>query len=588
VIAVQARANADVRAANKREREKFELAVQAIATFHTGVSEDFLLKEERFKSVRDRLLKAANDFYAKLAALLSKESDPSSRGALGQANFEAAVLTSKVGQKEAALAAHQQVLKYREGLAADPDASPALKIDLSRSLTSVAGLLCSTGQTDSGLATFRRAEETLAAVKSSDPTAVQDALAQCRVAHGNSLLVGGRHNEGLAVLRTGRAELESRAAVQRLSTEAQGQLARAVLLIASELRRMGQYAESEVDMRAAIAMQQNLAEDPREGASYRSGLAQTHANLAYLLRQLGRPREALAEYRLALAILQRVIDDQPAAIDLRVLEAFYHREIGRLLVDLGHRSVGYAELHSARAIEQKLADEQPAYTQCRESLAATHHAIGLWLARDGQPARALESYRAALAIHEKLMQQHPGNPEHREDFANDANDAAGALAKLGQTREARALCERALAINEALLRADAKSPLYSYLVAESLMRMGQVRRAQGDTAGAAEDWHWSASIYAARPQKDWEVRFFEACCRAGLAGLGGVPGSGVSTTEGIAEAETAMTNLRQALALGLTNFAWLRTESLLNPLRGRIDFQTLLTDLAMPADPFAS
>ena len=54
---------------------RYDLAVDAIKTFHTGVSEDFLLKEEKFKDLRNRLLKSASDFYGKLGALLGKETD---------------------------------------------------------------------------------------------------------------------------------------------------------------------------------------------------------------------------------------------------------------------------------------------------------------------------------------------------------------------------------------------------------------------------------------------------------------------------------------------------------------------------------
>ncbi len=43
--------------------------MDAIKTFHTGVSEDFLLKEPQFKALRDRLLRSASDYYGKLAAL---------------------------------------------------------------------------------------------------------------------------------------------------------------------------------------------------------------------------------------------------------------------------------------------------------------------------------------------------------------------------------------------------------------------------------------------------------------------------------------------------------------------------------------
>ena len=75
VLAVQARANvalADKNAAlgtaNAKIEARYNLAVDAIMTFHTGVSEDFLLKEAKFKELRDRLLKSASDFYGKLKA----------------------------------------------------------------------------------------------------------------------------------------------------------------------------------------------------------------------------------------------------------------------------------------------------------------------------------------------------------------------------------------------------------------------------------------------------------------------------------------------------------------------------------------
>jgi tetratricopeptide (TPR) repeat protein len=558
------------------------MAVQAIKTFHTGVSEDFLLKEPQFKELRDRLLKSASDFYLKLGALLGKETDVASRRALGQANFAAAELTGKVGQKEAALAAHQQVLKYREVLAAEPGADPALKIDAGRSLTTVASLLCLTGQTDSGLAAYRRAEGVLAEAAPSDPAVVQDALAACRVGHGNALINAGRNDDALAVLRRARAELEARAAVQGLSTEAQHELARAVRLIANRLTQIGHYAEAEVELRTALAMQQKLADDSHAIAPRLSDLAQSHGALAGVLENLGRPHEALAEYRVALLVQLKLIEVQPAVTGSRLFQAWFHSGIGKLLGDSGHRSEAFAELHRALAIQQKLADEQPAYPQCRESLAWTHHQIGIRFAREGQPAPALESYRAELAILEELMKQQPDNPGHREWFANAANDATGALTELGRTREARALCERALAMNEALLRADSKTVYHSTHLAESLMRMGQVRRAEGDIKGAASDWHRAAAMYAAGAAKP-EASVFDACCHAGLAGLGGVAGSGVSVMQSAAETETAIAKLRQAAKLGMRDLSWLRTDPLFGPLRGNRDFEALLMDLAMPA-----
>ena len=148
-------ANGQLSRSRAAVQARYELATDAIKTFHTGVSEDFLLKEEKFKDLRNRLLKSASDFYGKLGALLGKETDLASRRALAQANFELADLTDKVGRKEDALAAHRQVLAAREALAAEPGADVEAKVDVGRSLTAVAWLLSATGKTDEAEATYR-------------------------------------------------------------------------------------------------------------------------------------------------------------------------------------------------------------------------------------------------------------------------------------------------------------------------------------------------------------------------------------------------------------------------------------------------
>ena len=150
---------------------RYDLAVDAIKTFHTGVSEDFLLKEEKFKDLRDRLLKSAAEFYGKLGALLGKETDIGSRRALSRSKYELAELTARVGRTEDALAAHRSVLAAREALAAEPGAGASATAEVGRSLTSVAGLLQSTGKTDFALGTYRQAEALLAGAAAGSPEA---------------------------------------------------------------------------------------------------------------------------------------------------------------------------------------------------------------------------------------------------------------------------------------------------------------------------------------------------------------------------------------------------------------------------------
>ena len=223
VLTVQTRAKADLAASLRRETTakgalaatnadltrsqaavaaRYDLAVDAIKTFHTGVSEDFLLKQEQFKEVRDRLLKSASDFYGKLGALLGNESDLASQRALWKANFEVAELTGLVGKPDDALAAHRQVVAARKALAAEFPKDPEIRADLGCSLTAVGGLLETTGRTGDAEATYREAEsllvESVTTIEETDEARV--VLASCRSRLGGLLQSTGRHDEALAVL----------------------------------------------------------------------------------------------------------------------------------------------------------------------------------------------------------------------------------------------------------------------------------------------------------------------------------------------------------------------------------------------------
>ena len=72
-------ANAALVAAKDREAARFNLAMEAIRLFHGQVGDDLVLKEDRFKPLRDRLLKGAADFYLRLEGLLKDQPDRASR-----------------------------------------------------------------------------------------------------------------------------------------------------------------------------------------------------------------------------------------------------------------------------------------------------------------------------------------------------------------------------------------------------------------------------------------------------------------------------------------------------------------------------
>jgi len=163
------RANDELQAANERERQRFDLAVEAIRRYHTDVSEDFLLKQDQFKDLRDRLLHDAVQFYRKLEGLLSGQADVRSRRALGRAYEEVGELTQKIGSIPKALATHRKALEVRRKLAPEATSDPATKADVGRSLIAIGILLNNTGQDNEEIATFEEARTVLAGLAGPGP-----------------------------------------------------------------------------------------------------------------------------------------------------------------------------------------------------------------------------------------------------------------------------------------------------------------------------------------------------------------------------------------------------------------------------------
>jgi tetratricopeptide (TPR) repeat protein len=578
----EAKANAELKDANSRVEARYDLAVEAIKTFHTGVSEDFLLNQDQFNELQDRLLTSAADFYGMLSALLKRETDAASRRALAAANFELASLTGMVGRKEGALAAHRAVLAAREALAAEPGAGVAAQADVGRSLTEVARLLEATGQTGDALATYRRAEALLAGTADSDPAA-RAALADCRSWLGYFLLTTGKHADALAVYRLARAAQESLADAPGAPADARRDLASTINRIGLLLNEMGRPAEAEAEYRRALAIRQKLDADHPAVTESRSHLAGSHNNLANLLSTTGRPAEAEAEYRKALAIQRSLVDDHSAVTDFRDTLARSHNNLANLLSRTGRQVEAEAEHRRALAIRQKLVEDHPAFTDFRSRLAGSHNNLGFLLTATGRPAEAEADYRRALRIREKLAADNPKVPGYRNDVASCHTNLSVILRRLGRLAEARDGCDKAIAIREALVKEFPKVPLYRSYLAWSHRYRGLARRDLGDFAGAAADARRALALWDSLPSRTGEEWFETACARAALAGLAGRDGSDVSA----AEADVAMALLRQAVGMGYRNLDAFRTEDALDPLRGRDDFRVLLNDLAFPTDPFA-
>jgi serine/threonine protein kinase/tetratricopeptide (TPR) repeat protein len=564
-------ANTDLSAANSRVKERYDLAVDAITTFHTGVSEDFLLKEEKFKDLRNRLLNSASDFYGKLSALLGKETDFASRRALAESNFELAELTRKVGQAKAALAAHRAVLVAREVLAAESGVNVRAKVDLGRSLTAIAYVLQWIGKPDDALVSYRRSESLLAEPAKTD-TAARAALAACRTQMAVSLRYQSKASEALAACRLARRDHESLADIPGAQDEARRELAETVATIGYLLWISGKYKESAHELRAAMAIYQKLVDENPVVVDYRLGLGRTHFYLGNVLPEAGRLVEGEAEFRASLEIFQGLIDRNGAVTRFRRNMGLGRYYFAGLLSTLGKQAEADAECHKALEILQNLVNDDPTVADFRGILSGCRSFLGALLLLDGKPAEAEIECRKAQLLSEKLVAESPLVDQNRLVNAS-ALGGLGDVARLsGRAAEAKSFYDRAIASVQPLTD-DPTFVLPRNAILSYSRRRGLALRDLGDPGGAASDIRRSLSLCDGLPlRSSWEL-FEKACCHATLAGLAGQAGSGVSIAQREPEAARAMECLGRAVTIGYGNTNQLRIESALDPLRDRADFK---------------
>jgi len=488
-------ANRDLLLANTRERARFDLSLEAIKTFHGGVSEDLLLKEKQFDALRTKLLRGATDFYQRLEAMLEGQADRRSRAALGQAYHDIGELTAKIGSQAEALGALKRGLELRLALAAEATSDAATKLEAGQSLIAIGDLQEATGESSAALAAFAQARGLLEPLARSDPDSARYRAAVANCLYGNA-----------------RAQYHT-----------------------------GHAAESLASHEQARAIRQKLADSSPNVTQFQSDLGLSYHDIGSIHRASGHTTEALASFERARAISQKLADADPSVTQFQSDLAQSHNDIGFVQHETGNLDLALESLEQARAINQKLADANPAVTLFEGDLAQTHQVIGSIQDQTGHPVEALASYERARAILQKLTDLYPTLTLFQSRLAMSHAYVGLARQRAGRPAEAVLEFRRAIAIMERL----------------------------------------------SNLQPDSYNLYNLACFRSSLSGIGAQPGSGLTAGEVSSLGEQAVLTLRRAIAAGLRDFAFMRRDTDLDPLRSRPDFQMLMMDLAFPEQPFA-
>jgi tetratricopeptide (TPR) repeat protein len=587
----EVKANVELQAANERERSRFALAQEAIRTFHTGVSEDLLLKQKEFVALRTKLLRGARDFYQKLERLLEGHADRESRVSLAQSYREVGELTQQIDTLPDALTVHRRALAMFEGLAREAPDDLGIRRDLGKCWLAVGLLLLrQDGGTSEGIADVERAKAVIESAAAAPPSGHEDRALLARI---QSFLADYQHNQGHihealeainqscanweALVQAGdRSELVRFGYATSLDTRG---------LILKNLDRFDEALES-------FAKARQLAEDlVREfPADHRYGheLIRTLGNMGLCLTWVRRFEEASAVLAAAKEVIQTITAASPTLLETQRDLIWIESLVASILIRTARDEEAIQALEHVRAGREQLLKANPTEVRHQQQLAWVLRTQAACYVTLRKPALARPLAQRAVAVFERTAAANPQRLDVQVELAELYCTLGEIEAADGQPERARGCFERAQAIRQKRLEADPNDEPSLAFCADSLRRIGTTLQATGRPADAVAYYRRSIAILKGLKTPRALDLYDEACCHSLIAGAAKLAGSGVSAAEGLAEAERAVAGVRQAFEAGYGNLVWVQSgDSDLIPIRSRPDFQALIMDRSMPVEPFA-
>jgi tetratricopeptide (TPR) repeat protein/tRNA A-37 threonylcarbamoyl transferase component Bud32 len=365
----------------------------------------------------------------------------------------------------------------------------------------------------------------------------------------------------------------------------------------------------------------------------RSRLVEASARAAQLTWELGRQDDALAAHRRALALVERMVAATPDDPEWQFALGRCHTRIGFTLRTMGRPAEALLSYEKARSIQESLARGHPGVARNREVLSWTLSNLGVIEQDLGRTAEAIPLHRQALEIHEGLLRHEPGSAQYRSDLGWCWRYLSQALASAGDLAGALRSGKKAVALLEELVRDDRRNREFPWRLARSLDEIGRIGSLAGHPADAAPALERAAEIHealardnpgfygvdvvrnrlyaacqrlaASRPEEaraclrraEDELKRYDQvqagkllhdlACSHVLWSAAGREGA-IGTAEREARTRRAIAVLRRAVVAGHADLMQVRRDPVLDPLRGRRDFDEMILDLSFPADPFRS
>jgi serine/threonine-protein kinase len=489
----------------------------------------------------------------------------------------ASILRQNKGRLPEALAAVKSVLEIVEPLARQHPDDEHCQQGLASAYEAFSQVCRETGETDKELDYCNKQVAVAEKLARARPTVSRYRfnLVSANARKGRTLGDVGRNAEALATLQSAREGAEALVREHPTNASYKDALCTAYGGIVANLYATGRLAEALTTLEASVAVREQLVRLEPGDIRRQRELAGLYYNCGLVSSTLARPDPALKWYERSLELRQRLAREHPD-------DPRFAFDVASTVVNMGGIYYNRHELDRARTnyehavdVLQKLSASHPENHAYESYLARAQSNVAAVQSDQGESEAAIKGVSACIVIFERLLRAQPDVVQNQEDFADVTKQLGNILSSAGRPKEALPAYQRAIEMREKMLKANKDDVECRGSFIAALHSRGSALEQTESPADAARDYRRAIELGREAKEPKPDMLFELAGCHARLSALAGMTGSGVSASEGTAEADKTISVLQSALNGGFSDAQKLRTNTDFDALRKREDFQKL-------------
>jgi serine/threonine protein kinase/tetratricopeptide (TPR) repeat protein len=558
--------------AQKSAEENFQLANQAVDQFLSVVTDDPMLRQANFQSLRRKLLENAIVFFQKIAG--QKRDDAPGKAARGLTYGRLANLIGDLGDNQLALENYQQERAIFAELRAAYPANRDFIQHYWETFNSSGLVLQKLGRPSEAVSAYQQALAGRRQLADAYPTSpeYQDDLAQSFNNLGeflNETRAAGAEEDFNNAVKIQQQVHDAFPAVAKYAAD----LASDENNLAKYLLENGKVPQAEAQFRAVLKLEIQLNSQSPADPRYRQDLGNAHDSLGVLLASQNLRSEAESEYRLAFDLRNALVADFPMVLQYREELGTTSNNLATLLTQTGRPEQAAKIFRDAIMAHEQLAAGYPQVTKFAIELGAAYTNFGYFLSSSdarSDPLSVISWFDKAIETLDPINQRFPDLADAKQFLSNSHAGKAQELDKLNQSAKALAEWRAARRLDNGSQAKSIESRLLMSRVSSD-----QISRDAADCIAAVAEWDATNSTDARALYLSGR---FHAICAVVIRQDPKTLAADADRLAG-AQASQAVESLKKAVAAGFTSLQIFETDKYLDVLRDRADFKAIIAGL---------